>query len=910
MTEETPPPPESMHRTHNTFIRVALLASVFLAACESAEPPVATALTLSLPQMSFDALGATQAVAAIVRDQNGNEMTDVTVTWTSTSSSVTVPSSGMSVVVTSVANGNGSITATAGSATANLPFSVQQTPQTPTAVEGQSQAAVAGSTLPQAIRVKVADRLGNAMAGQTVTFSVAGGGGTATPSSAVTDAGGFASTNWRLGTNATSAQQLSVSVAGVPTTLTVNATATAGAPTTSAIQAGNNQTAAAGSAVAVAPAVRVADQFNNPVAGATVTFAIASGGGSLSGASATTNGSGIATLGAWTLGTAAGPKTLTASLGSLTPIVFNATAVAGPTAAISVQAGNNQSAPPSTPVAIAPRVKAADSFGNPVAGVAVTFAVTSGGGTISGANATTGSDGTAAVGGWTLGSEVGVNTLSATALGFATQFTATSFTPPARVAAYTSPGPTIAGTAVSRPPAVRVTDAYGGPAPGIPVTFAVTEGGGVITGASTTTDTAGIATVGSWTTGPIVGNNTLTATVRGLPPFAFTIAGLVGPPAIIEIVAGNNQSAIAGTNVPVVPSVRVSDVNRNPAPDIQMVWEVTRGGGSAVGTRGTTDSNGISALTTWTLGVVTGLNTITATAIGSGISGNPATFSATAPTNTTGYDIELRFSGAAPTVAQQSAFASAESRWESLITGDIASLQLYLPAGACGVSHGVVDQSVDDLIIFAVIEGIDGPGGTVVESGPCAVRTPNRMPVVGVMRFDAADLQQLESAGQLNAVVLHEMGHVLGIGTIWEDFGLLQNPSSTQTARETYFSGSNGLAAFEAVGGSRYTGAKVPVENRLGASIINRHWRESVLGNELMTGVLNSGSNPLSQLSVRSLSDLGYTVNAAAADPFTLTLTSAVRSGDPSVRPLDLGGDLFRGPRYQVDAFGRLTRVP
>ena len=36
------------------------------------------------------------------------------------------------------------------------------------------------------------------------------------------------------------------------------------------------------------------------------------------------------------------------------------------------------------------------------------------------------------------------------------------------------------------------------------------------------------------------------------------------------------------------------------------------------------------------------------------------------------------------------------------------------------------------------------------------------------MQFDVADMAKLISNGTLQSVVLHEMGHVLGIGTLWD----------------------------------------------------------------------------------------------------------------------------------------------
>ncbi|MGE0556520.1 MAG: hypothetical protein AB7R55_24100, partial [Gemmatimonadales bacterium] len=94
-------------------------------------------------------------------------------------------------------------------------------------------------------------------------------------------------------------------------------------------QAGDNQTAEPGQSVSVAPAVRVTSSSGDPISGVAVTFAVASGGGSVSGGSQTTGSDGIATVGGWTLGDAVGPNTLTASITATgvtgNPATFTAT---------------------------------------------------------------------------------------------------------------------------------------------------------------------------------------------------------------------------------------------------------------------------------------------------------------------------------------------------------------------------------------------------------------------------------------------------------------------------------------------------------------------------------------------------------------------------------------------------------
>src|SRR5439155_379693 len=142
-------------------------------------------------------------------------------------------------------------------------------------------------------------------------------------------------------------------LAGSPVTFT--ATGTAGSAGSIAASAGDRQTATVNTAV-TPPAVIVKDQFGNPVAGAAVTFAIASGQGSITGAAQTTNASGIATVGSWTLGKPAGVNTLTATSTGLngSPVTFTATGTAGAPTSIAVSAGNNQSAAVGTAVTTPP----------------------------------------------------------------------------------------------------------------------------------------------------------------------------------------------------------------------------------------------------------------------------------------------------------------------------------------------------------------------------------------------------------------------------------------------------------------------------------------------------------------------------------------------------------------------------
>jgi len=86
------------------------------------------------------------------------------------------------------------------------------------------------------------------------------------------------------------------------------------------------------------------------------------------------------------------------------------------------------------------------------------------------------------------------------------------------------------GTKLGQPLTVRVADSQGQNLPGIVVTWATASG--VLSPSSSATKADGLATA-DWTLGTIVGTQTATATVTGLPPITFTAITIPGPPSQI-----------------------------------------------------------------------------------------------------------------------------------------------------------------------------------------------------------------------------------------------------------------------------------------------------------------------------------------------------------------------------------------
>ena len=180
---------------------------------------------------------------------------------------------------------------------------------------------------------------------------------------------------------------------------------------------------------------------------------------------------------------------------------------------------------------------------------------------------------------------------------------------------------------------VRVTDARDEAVANQPVTFSAGSGGS-LTPATATTAADGTAGT-QWTLGPGAGVQQATALVTGDHAPAnlsvtFHASGLTAAPAKLEKVAGDGQSAAAGTPVPTNPAVKVTDAGGNPVKDVLVNFAVTGGGGAVQPTTPVpTDATGVTTVSSWTLGNDPGQNLLTATISGSGVTGNPAVFTAT-----------------------------------------------------------------------------------------------------------------------------------------------------------------------------------------------------------------------------------------------------------------------------------------
>ena len=468
----------------------------------------------------------------------------VTATLTSTTAGDITVTGYLGADATGMAVGTATITFVPGAADAT----------TSTLTASATTGLVADGTATSTLTFTALDANSNPVAGQAVFFAVTSGTGTlsAAPQGGwITDASGVVTATL---TSTTAGDITVTGYLGADATGAVAGTATvtfsAGPAATIAVQAGDAQSALVGTAVATAPSVLVTDANGNPVSGVSVTFAVTAGSGTVDPSTAVTTGAnGIAALTSWTLGTAAGANTLTATVTGSNPAIttaITATATAGAadattsTLTASATAGLVADGTASSTLTFT----ALDANSNPVAGQSVFFAVTSGtGGVLSSGPWTTNGSGvaTATLTSTTADTITVTGYLGADATGAVAGTATVTFSagPAATIAVQAGDTQSaLVGTAVATAPSVLVTDATGNPVSGVSVTFAVTAGGGTIDPTTAvTTDANGIAALTSWTLGAAAGANTLTATLTGSNPAITTTvtATATAPPTVATI---------------------------------------------------------------------------------------------------------------------------------------------------------------------------------------------------------------------------------------------------------------------------------------------------------------------------------------------------------------------------------------
>lgn len=374
-------------------------------------------------------------------------------------------------------------------------------------------------------------------------------------------------------------------------------------------------------------------------------------------------------------------------------------------------------------------------------------------------------------------------------------------------------------------------------------------------------------------------------------------AGGLSDTTSLAAVSSTSQASIPGDTVE-APTVRVTH-GGEPMEGVLVEFDVAVGDGSSIGsTQATTDADGIASADSWQLGRIPATHRVVAS-LPDQADVETLEFVAEAKTD---FSIELVYYTEL-SESQREAFESAKARWEGIVLNGLPSVTATYEqlAGDCPVNpipEGTADPTTS-LTIFVGIEPIDGQDLVLGQATPCTARSSDSSPASGFMVYDSADIDDLELEGTLESAVLHEMGHVLGIGGVaWFLEELIVDPSIEENGgtvgADTHFIGPNAQQAFEdyVVPALRNTDYDeiVPVENNGRAGSADSHWRESVLSNELMTPEISGFEQtlPLSILTIASLADLGYyQPNALVADPLTLEPSFRARANATATATAD-----------------------
>ena len=681
-------------------------------------------------------------------------------------------------------------------------------------------------------------------------------------------------------------------------------------PTSLSVISGNAQTDTVGQLLTEPLVVRAEDQGGTTVSAVSISFSISQGGGSLSETSVTSDGDGEAST-TWTLGTTSGTQNVAATIqGSESGKTdFSATATPGPATAFSKEWGDQQIGKNNRPLPEPIKAAVKDEFGNGIAGIPVTLAVTDGGGSISPADSVTGETGTAE-GIWTMGI-VGTNTLTASTAGFPDlEFTATAELYVAKADL------TVTSMTVSPANATAFQD--------LTVTATITNSGDFTTGSA--------FDVQLLLDNVQAGNTTVSElTDSAETQISFDVGRLASGPHTFQVVIDPNNDIdehdeannSAGRNAPIqaatelVAGTPATNLSRNANDPLLFNLELPSSTNLVISTSGgtgdpellvhhgelptqpedyacisaavgTTESCSFNAAEPGVYHILLyGFESFTGVTLEATVGGDPVPF-----------DIELVFLNGG-TTEQDDAFRTAAETWERIIMDDISHWDFSSDPsqpGECVFGQPIINDVVDDVRIYISIRDIDGPEPILGRAGPCWIRLPSNLPIVGMMEFDIYDFDRITDQGLLIPVVLHEMGHVLGFGTIWPLEELLINPSAVTPGADTHFIGPRAITAFDNAGGANYTGGmKVPVENEAEPGSQDSHWREAVFGTELMSPFVNSAHNPLSVITIESMADLGYRVDPTQGEPYSVPLAADLVSPDRGPG-IDLHDDIRIGP--------------
>ena len=231
-----------------------------------------------------------------------------------------------------------------------------------------------------------------------------------------------------------------------------------------------------------------------------------------------------------------------------------------------------------------------------------------------------------------------------------------------------------------------------------------------------------------------------------------------------------------------------------------------------------------------------------------------------------------------PTIAEAEIIEEAVARWESVIVGDMPAFRFYddVTLDNCGAEPVTLERGLNVEDVQLRVDLLDTDEYIYTQT-ICYYRRSTGLPIVSAIGIDFDRIARFTSSREdVVNVVASAIGQALGKNE-WlygEIHDLIRNRSAEwrggMPGADSHFVGPKAIAAFDAAGGTAYSGGKVPLQNN-GEYGTDARWRGSVFGNELMSSTYAWGEpHPLSAITVQSFADLGYVVDVEAADAYTL----------------------------------------
>ena len=224
---------------------------------------------------------------------------------------------------------------------------------------------------------------------------------------------------------------------------------------------------------------------------------------------------------------------------------------------------------------------------------------------------------------------------------------------------------------------------------------------------------------------------------------------------------------------------------------------------------------------------------------------------------------------------EQEIWRNVVKRWESAIPSGLPDYEFSnVWFGECG-GHSIeipAGEQIDDLRIYMTKfsrSHSDEQEGTVLAGygAPYLLRSSS-LPIMGCIGIK----EPYPFIPSL--IALHEIGHVLGLGTIWDEGGMLRDLGG-----DAHFAGPQAIAAFDQdCFGDKYEGTKVPTEPD------GAHWRNSIIPLEVMSPLIEN--ERISAITLGALSDMGYSVDRSAADPYTVGVSISLSGRSIAGKPV------------------------